>query len=171
MLSSSGSKRCGRTSALHSRPIARRTQVPLPLPTLLCTLPIFLCISCQLPSASLPRYCHPFPTECLGTAGGKSLPRQAHALDCPVQYKAASYIALENDSSARRSMGILCRIERFRWQRQRYETWVFRNDKSYTVKTSLGVGDQIISDGSTETEALREPWRMCQSRYWRDNCG
>ncbi len=59
----------------------------------------------------------------------------------------------------------LCRIERFRLQGHCYETWVFRNDEGYTVQTKLGIGDQIISDGSTETEALREPWRMCQSRY------
>ncbi len=58
----------------------------------------------------------------------------------------------------------LHRIERIRLQGHCYETWVFRNGKGYTVQTNLGIGDRIISDGSTATGGC------CQLQYWPDNC-
>ena len=64
----------------------------------------------------------------------------------------------------------LHRIERLRLQGLCYETWVFRSDKGYTVQTQLGINDRIISDGSTETEALRDHWRMLPVAIRARNC-
>jgi hypothetical protein len=53
-------------------------------------------------------------------------------------------------------MDRLLRIERFRWQGQNFETWIVQHAEGrYTAKTRIGARDCIVTDGETETEALR----------------
>ncbi len=63
----------------------------------------------------------------------------------------------------------LHRIERFRLQGHSYETWVFRNDKGYTVQTQLGINESSVMEASRQKHYVITGG-CCQSRYWPDNC-
>ena len=66
-------------------------------------------------------------------------------------------------------MDAVCCIERWRWQGQAHETWVYRRaGNRYTAETCLGPGDRIVSDGRSEDEALRAHRGSCRWLYGHD---